>query len=322
MNRTKHMLLFGATAVVSAAATVLAIMIFEDEPPVAGAVRHSIQSAVLGEDREYFVHLPEGYEPGTPHRYPVLYVLDGTSQSEHTVESASLMARVGLIPPVIVVGVPSIDGDTRNRDYTPPDMRLDADDAGSQKGAADRFLAHLETELIPEIEREYPTASPRMLAGWSRGGLFVIYSQIAKPTLFDGRFAHSPALWRENDFVVTRLEQALGASTTPGTFLYLSLGDAENDKMTAAFRNASGMLERSAPPTLRWQAGFSAQGTHGSNPRLSTPVGLCLMFNPERPCGASGFAGSSARLDGRLVMPTSAPTAAREDHAADEAARR
>lgn len=293
MTRTKHMLLFCATAALSAAVTVLAIEIFADEPPVAGALQVSIRSAVLGEHREYFVHLPEGYKPGTSRRYPVLYVLDGTSQSEHTAKSAALMARVGLIPPLIVVGVPSTDGDTRNRDYTPPDMRLDTDDAGSRKGAADRFLAHLETELIPEVEREYPTTSPRMLAGWSRGGLFVIYSQIAASALFDGRFAHSPALWRENDVVVTRFEQSLTASATPETFLYLSLGDGENHKMTAAFRRMSGMLERSAPPTLRWKAGFSTLGTHDSNPRLSTPVGLCMMFNPAQSCGASHSAGSS-----------------------------
>ena len=122
------------------------------------------------------------------------------------------MARVGLIPPLIEVGVPSIDGDTRNRDYTPPEMRLDSDDAASPKGAADRFLVHLQTELIPQVEREYPTTRPRMLAGWSRGGLFVVYSQIEAPAMFDARFAHSPALWRDNDLIVAQLERALTAS--------------------------------------------------------------------------------------------------------------
>lgn len=291
---TRTMLLFAATAVVSAAVTVLALKIFEDEPPVAGALPASIRSAVLGEDREYFVHLPEGYEAGAQRRYPVLYVLDGTSQSEHTAQSASLMARVGLIPPMIVVGVPSIDGDTRNRDYTPPDMRLDTDDAATHNGAADRFLAHLEMELIPQVEREYPTTRPRMLAGWSRGGLFVIYSQIAAPTLFDGRFAHSPGLWRENDLIVTQLEQALTVSPLPDAFLYLSLGDEENEKMTATFRHVSGMLERSAPQNIRWRADLSAHGTHDSNPRLSTPIGLCAMFNTDRSCGPSDHSGSSA----------------------------
>ncbi len=36
-----------------------------------------------------------------------------------------LLARIGTIPPLIVVGVSSLDGDTRNRDDTPPEMRLD-----------------------------------------------------------------------------------------------------------------------------------------------------------------------------------------------------
>ncbi|MEX0899753.1 MAG: alpha/beta hydrolase-fold protein [Gammaproteobacteria bacterium] len=286
----------------SAAATVLAIEIFADEAPVAGALQVSIQSAVLGENREYFVHLPEGYQPGALRRYPVLYVLDGTSQSKHTADSASLMARVGLIPSIIVVGVPSIDGDTRNRDYTPPDMRLDTDDADSQNGAADRFLTHLETELIPAVEREYLTTGSRMLAGWSRGGLFVVYSQIAAPALFDGRFAHSPALWRENDRIVSQLEKALAASATPENFLYLSLGDGENKKMTAAFQNAIAMLEQSAAPTLRWNAGYSANGDHQSNPRLSTPVALCMMFNPDRPCGAAHVAANEDSERGELTV--------------------
>ena len=215
-----------------------------------------------------------------------MYVLDGVSQSGHTAASASLMARIGLIPPMIVVGVPSIDGDTRNRDYTPPYMRLDTDDAASPNGAADRFLSHLERELIPAVEREYRTTRPRMLAGWSRGALFVIYSQILAPATFDARFAHSPALWRENGLIVDRLEQAFSASAAPEGFLFLSLGDGENEKMTAAFKKAVSMLERSAPPTIRWKPYLSVKGTHDSNPRLSTPVGLCAMFNGERSCGA------------------------------------
>lgn len=294
MTRTKLMLVILAAAVVSAAVTILALKIVENEPPIEGAVSATLRSAVLGEDREYFVHLPDGYDTDTTRRFPVMYVLDGTSQSGHTAAAASLMTRVGLMPQIIVVGVPSIDGDTRNRDYTPPDMRLDTDDAASQKGAADRFLSHLETELIPAVEREYRTTRPRMLAGWSRGALFVIYSQIAGPAMFDARFAHSPALWREDNLIMGRLEQALSASAVPEGFLFLSLGDAENEKMTTAFRTAVGMLERSAPPTLRWKAYLSAGGTHDSNPRLSTPVGLCAMFNIERSCGPVQATGSVA----------------------------
>ena len=284
MKRSKLVLVILATAVVSAAGTALGLKIIEDEPPVDGALPATVRSATLGEDREYFVHLPEGYESDPTRRFPVLYVLDGTTQSGHTAASAALMARVGIIPPMIVVGVPSIDGDTRNRDYTPPDMRLDTDDPASPKGAADRFLTHLETELIPAVEQAYRTTRPRMLAGWSRGGLFVVYSQIVSPAAFDARFAHSPALWRENSALVGQLEQALSVSPAPEGFLFMSLGDAENEKMLSAFQDAVGVLERRSSPTIRWKAYMSAGGTHETNPRLSTPVGLCAMFNAQGSC--------------------------------------
>lgn len=285
MKRSKLLLIILATAVVAAAGTALGFRILENEPPVEGAMPATLRSAILGENREYVVHLPEGYDSDPERRFPVMYVLDGTSQSGHTAASAALMARVGLIPPMIVVGVPSLDGDIRNRDYTPPDMRLDTDVPASPKGAADRFLAHLETELIPAIENAYRTTRPRMLAGWSRGGLFVVYSQITSPATFDARFAHSPALWREDSAIVGQLEQALSATPAPEGFLFMSLGDAENEKMRSAFQEAVGVLERRAPPTLRWKSYLSAGGTHETNPRLSTPVGLCAMFNAKGSCG-------------------------------------
>ena len=311
MTTKRWLLALAATAVASIAATIFAGRVLDDEAPVVGALPVTMRSTILGEDREFFVHLPEGYDADTTTRYPVLYVLDGTSQSGHTGESASLLARIGVIPSMIVVGVPSINGDTRNRDYTPHEMRLDTDAPTSDMGAADRFLHFLQTELIGRIDRDYRTTRPRMLAGWSRGGLFVVYSQLAAPSLFDARFAHSPALWRENDVIVTRLQEALTARTLVSGFLYLSLGDQENEKMTASFRHAVSVLERGAPATFRWRADFSAGGQHESNPRLSTPVGLCAMFRVDQPCQGSGI---------REV--TRQPLAAQQSVAADGAARR
>lgn len=286
MSTKVWLLLVAATALTSGFGTFVAREILADEDPVVGAERAVVHSTIFGEEREYFVHLPERYDTEPSKRYPVLYVLDGVSQSGHTADSASLLARVGVIPPMIVVGVPSVDGETRNRDYTPPEMRLDLDTATSPMGAADRFLSFLKTELIVDVERNFRTMRPRMLGGWSRGGLFAIYSQIAEPALFDARFAHSPALWRENDVIVRKLEQMLKTANNAEGFLYLSLGDHENEQMMAAFKDATGVLERAAPPTLHWRSDLSVGGVHESNPHLSTPVGLCATFNErsERPC--------------------------------------
>jgi len=135
-----------------------------------------------------------------------------------------------------------------------------------------------------------------MLAGWSRGGLFVVYSALAAPSLFDARFAHSPALWREGDRIVTRQREALTGGTLSAGLLYLSLGDPENEKMTASFSHAVAVLERDAPATIRWRADLSTGGRHESNPRLSTPVGLCVMFAINQSCEGSGIRVASRPL--------------------------
>ena len=251
-------------------------------------------SAGLSEKRDYVVFLPEHYSSDSARRYPVLYVLDGQSQSEHTAASAALMARIGVMPEIIVVGVSSMDGDIRDRDYTPPDMRLDVERRSGPHGSGDHFLAFLEDEMIPTVEREYHTQRPRMLAGWSRGGLFVMYSLLAAPTLFDVRFAHSPALWREEDRMVAQLDRFFASSPSAGGFLFLSLGAKENEKMTAAFMRTTALLERRAPPSLRWRSWQSDDGVHETNPRLATPVGFCEFFATAAEPGGPACSGAHA----------------------------
>lgn len=243
-----------------------------------GVVDGTVSSKVLREDREFVVMLPESYARDPGRRYPVIYVLDGDSQHAQTAASAALLARIGVMPEVIVIGIPPKDGRGRQRDYTPPGMRQDTDAADGPEGAADRFLAFLKDELIPRVEHDYRTCAPRMLAGNSRGGLFVVYSLLSEPSLFDARFAFSPALWRDDDAIVTRLDRFLASSPALAGFLYLSLGDMENEKMTGAFKRTVAILERRAPRALRWRAELTRGGDHGNNAYLSTPVGLHALF--------------------------------------------
>lgn len=168
---------------------------FDRETFDEGVVVSTMRSTVLGEDREVIVHPPESYLSHPDRRYPVIYVLDGSNQDIHTARSAALMARIGLMPEVLVVGVPNVSGPGRQRDYTPPFMVQDIDDAKSPMGRGDRFLEFMRTELIPDIERNYRADSTRMLLGHSRGGLLVAYSLMATPELFQARFAHSHG-WR------------------------------------------------------------------------------------------------------------------------------
>ncbi len=298
--RLRQIAWVAAIVVITTVATFVVRDALLDEPTLDDKARvQTMTSAGLNEKRDYVVFLPEHYSSNGARRFPVLYVLDGQSQGEHTAASASLMARIGVMPEIIVIGASSMDGGIRNRDYTPPDMRLDTDRPGGPHGSGDRFLSFLKDEMIPTVEREYRTERPRMLAGWSRGGLFVIYSLLAAPTLFDARFAHSPALWREDDRVVAQLDNFFASPAAAGGFLFLSLGANENEKMTAAFTRTTAMLEQRAPQALRWRSMQSHNGIHETNPRLATPVGLCEFFATAAElgaprCGAS-FHGTARR---------------------------
>lgn len=260
------------------------------ERPVFGPLveQGTLASAVLGEQRDYLVHLPESYQDAPDRRYPVVFVLDGSSQDLHTAASAALMARIGVGGEVVVVGIPNVDGKGRQRDYTPPGMRQDLDADDPSLGGGDRFLAFLREELIPHVEQRYRVTGTRLLAGNSRGGLFVVYALTAEPGLFDAYLAHSPALWRDEQAMVGRLERFLDAAPAPAGMLFLSLGSAENDRMQDAFRRTEAVLRSQAPPGLRWHAYLTSGAHHGNNAVRATPVALRWAFDRDWDPGQAG----------------------------------
>ena len=102
----------------------------------------------MNEERRVIIHLPRNYSKDSSRKYPVMYVLDGTSQDQHTADKITVLSDAGLIPSAIVVGLPNTRGN-RERDQTPPFMRRDVNDPNSAFGAADKFLSFIEKELIP-----------------------------------------------------------------------------------------------------------------------------------------------------------------------------
>jgi len=76
-----------------------------------------VHSDILGEDRQISIYLPCNYDR-TADRYPVLYLLDGDSESRLML-TASTMENIesrGGMPPMIVIGIDSPDA---TRDYFP-----------------------------------------------------------------------------------------------------------------------------------------------------------------------------------------------------------
>jgi predicted alpha/beta superfamily hydrolase len=245
------------------------------DPPIVGRMT----SAALSEVREFTVRLPDGYAREPRRRYPVIYVLDGPPLDADTAAAAAANAGRGISPPVIVVGIPNMQRAGRARDFLPPVVSFARRDGSPFTGGADRFLRFLQHELIPRIERDYRTAAPRMIVGHSLGAIFVCYSLTEAPRLFDARFAHSPAIWRDEDRIAGAVSTFLAASRNLGGFFYLSVGDNEGPSLSSGYHALTAVLQtRAAAAGLRWAGRITPGAVHETNVALASPGALAAYF--------------------------------------------
>jgi len=185
----------------------------------------NIKSTVLGEERVILVRTPAGYE-ANKRKYPVLYMTDGDAHMAHTASTVEFLARNGRMSEMIVVGITNTD---RTRDLTPTKALGENAKQLPTAGGADKFLSFIETELIPEIEKNYRVQPYRALAGHSLGGLFAVHVLITKPELFKAYIAVSPSLQWSDEATLKRAEEFFNARKELNATLFVSLGNEIGD---------------------------------------------------------------------------------------------
>jgi len=268
--------------------------------PVPGTVKKlSIKSTVLGEERIILVRTPAGYETNKV-SYPVLYMTDGDGHMGHTASTIDFLAGNGRMSELIVVGVTNTD---RTRDLTP--AKSSAKNAAGElqfptSGGADNFLKFFETELIPQIEKEYRVQPYRIFAGHSLGGLFAIHAMITKPGLFNAYIAVSPSLQWENNDEMKRVEAFLKNQKESKVTLFASIGN-EPGPIGDAFDRFKDLLAKSSIKGFEWQAERMADEDHGSVVLRSHYFGLRKVYDgwqmprdPESGAVAGGLEGADA----------------------------
>jgi len=264
--------------VLSVLAVLLLISSAAIAQPATGTVKRlTIKSAVLGEDRVVLVRTPAGYDSNKV-SYPVLYMTDGDGHMGHTASTIEFLTQNGRISDLIVVGVTNTD---RTRDLTPA-KSTDKDPAGNLRfptsGGADNFLKFFQTELIPEIEKQYRVQPYRIFAGHSLGGLFAIHAMISKPGLFNSYVAVSPSLQWENGEALKRAEDFLKNQKEFKATLFVSIGD-EPGAIGESFDKFKDALSKSNIKGFEWQAERMADEDHGSVVLRSHYFGLRKVFD-------------------------------------------
>ena len=185
-------LLFQLFLLVSAAS-------FAQSKPFVLGVIEEINSNVLNEKRVLNIYLPDGYNQNDTTNYPVIYLLDG-SADEDFIHIAGLVQFnsfewVNRVPKSIVVGIATVD---RRRDYTQPSKVSEEQKAFPTSGGSAKFIAFIEKELQPFIQKKFRTTSSKTIIGQSLGGLLATEILLTKPSLFTKYIIVSPSLWWDN----------------------------------------------------------------------------------------------------------------------------
>jgi predicted alpha/beta superfamily hydrolase len=256
--------------------------------------RFSIKSKTLGEDRPYWIYLPQSYDGGSQ-RYPVLYLLDG-GVFFHSVSGVVQFMSSGIdqnmqIPEMIVVAIPNESQIKRMRDLTPTHIKgVNGEEHPllETTGGGDAFLTFIRDELFPEIDSTYRTIPYRALVGHSLGGLLALHSLISSPDMFQSYIAIDPSVWWDDGVLLREAEDLFKDGGNLGGAVYISLANEHNlglvdpdEPPPPTGREFAGALESVAG--LRSKLEYFEAEDHVSVPLMSLYHGLLHIFDGYKP---------------------------------------
>lgn len=242
----------------------------QTHPALEIGIADTLHSKILNADRPLQIYLPDNYE-NSKQEYPVIYLCDGQWNFLHVVGIVSNMAGNGRIPHSILVSIPHSN---RDDDLVPKTMRSD-----NYSGKADDFQNFLSKELMPYIEGKYRTQPLRILIGHSYGGLFVHYTMITRPEMFDAFVAVDPSLWWDQYRMLSQTKEFFEKQDSFNKIIYFTQSEIES---MGSDRFAQ-MLYRDAPRGLKWKFNHMRQETHGSVAHRTIYDGLEFIFSDWSP---------------------------------------
>lgn len=214
--------------------------------PVPAHDTFTVVSKILGENRPINVYTPRAYTASATSKLPVLYMPDGALDEDfpHVVNTVDSLITLGVIRPVIVVGIPNTQ---RRRDLTGP-TRIKEDSAiAPHVGGSAAFRRFIRDELFPVVKSRYRVTDERAIVGESLAGLFIVETFLMEPSMFAHYVAIDPSLWW-NAYALTD-SSASYVAKLGGTQRTFYLASADSKEISGASARVVAALE-SAPKTI------------------------------------------------------------------------
>ncbi len=235
---------------------------WEEQDVPHGIVHHHFyKSGIIGDQRDFLVYTPPGYDPRGRKRYPVLYLLHGFA---FNASSWTLVGRANFIldnliaqgkaRPMIVV-MPFGDGVPEIVSENGPALRGPA----LWQRNYDFFTQSLLKEVIPQVESMYlvlQDRKDRAIAGQSMGGAETLLTGLNHLNTFGWVGAFSPGGVRPNyaaEFPLlvqgaSAKESSSGTSAAPLHLLWISCGT--EDGLIASNRRLVAWIKSQHVPVM------------------------------------------------------------------------
>lgn len=223
-------------------------------------VKDSIYSNELKEFRDFQVVLPEDYNQSPLDKYEVLYILDAEWYMAQVPFIYNFVVTANFAPQSIFVLIPNTyieKNNLRSRDFSPTEMP-----GRPGSGGANNFHSFLKNELIPYIDKSYPSNGKRSLLGSSFGGLFTVYAFVKEPQLFESFIASDPSLSWDNNFVSRLAMDNISNLEKSNSTLFIA--GLENSYEAMGIKKFDSILKSSKPLNPLWKIVPYTNETHYS----------------------------------------------------------
>lgn len=249
----------------------------------------SFDSEKLGESRTIQLHIPEGYSDEKI--YPIIVVLDANYLFESVVANSRFYSYWDEMPESIVVGINQNSDSIREKD-------CDYDDEnGLPQDKGNDFFEFIGMELIPYIEKNYNTASFKLVIGHDVTANFINYYLFKDKPLFDAYINLSPYF---APMMEERLAKRLSEFQTK-KFYYMATSEEDQKKQAKRIRAFDTMLKDVKNDNFFYYFDDFADANHNSLALYAIPRALDQIFSMYKPISVKEYKEKILKLEGKTA---------------------
>lgn len=251
----------------------------------------SFASNALDESREIIISLPLSFEKNPNKKYPLLVLLDGDYLFDPFYGALNYGAYWDDLPEMIVVGI----SQNKNKERIEDSVYDETNGVPSGKGA--KFFEFIGAELLPYIEKKYPVAPFRIIAGHDTTAGFLNFFLYKDNPIFNAYISMSPelAIGMEN-----RLPELLSNLKQP-IFYYQSNGDGDIKDIQVPIKKLDQNIKQITNPLLNYKFDNFKDASHYSLVLHSIPNALYQFFDAYKPISSAEYSEKIAVLQSGYV---------------------